>query len=111
METLVGFDSIINNPRFMQTSMILMLCNVTEFKEKLLQSPLQNYFPDYGGGFDVNSAKNYLLRRFMELNRAPLNLYHHFIDTSDVANLGLVFEDVRDKTLRDSEGALLVDAA
>jgi guanine nucleotide-binding protein subunit alpha len=95
----------------MQTSIILMLCNVTEFKEKLLQSPLQNYFPDYSGGFDVNSAKNYLLGRFMELNRAQLNLYHHFTDTSDAANLRLVFEDVRDKTLRDSEGALLVDAA
>jgi guanine nucleotide-binding protein subunit alpha len=111
MESLVIFDSIVNCERFMQTSMILMLCNVTAFKAKLLQSPLQNYFPDYTNGFDFNSAKNYLLRRFMELNRAGLNLYHHFIDTSDVANLGLIFEDVRDKTLRDSEGALLVDAA
>jgi guanine nucleotide-binding protein subunit alpha len=57
------------------------------------------------------AAKKYLLWRFMELNKAQLQLYHHFIDTSDAANLGLVFEDVRDKTRRDSEGALLVGTA
>lgn len=75
MESLVLFDSVVNSRWFMRTSIILFLNKVDLFRVKLPKSPLQNYFPDYSGGGDVNRAAKYLLWRFNQVNRAHLNLY------------------------------------
>ncbi len=39
------------------------------------QAPLENYFPEYTGGADVNKGAKYILWRFMQANRARLNVY------------------------------------
>lgn len=75
MESLVLFESVVNSRWFMRTSIILFLNKVDLFKGKLERSPLENYFPDYSGGNDVNRAAKYLLWRFNQVNRAHLNLY------------------------------------
>ncbi|KAB8337020.1 hypothetical protein FH972_021324 [Carpinus fangiana] len=75
MESLVLFDSVVNSRWFMRTSIILFLNKVDLFKKKLERSPLEDYFPDYSGGDDVNRAAKYLLWRFNQVNRAHLHLY------------------------------------
>ena len=42
---------------------------------RLRQVPLENYFPEYTGGSNVNKAPKYILWRFMQANRARLNVY------------------------------------
>lgn len=59
--TLLLFDSVVNSKRFMGSSVILLLTNVQHFPEKLTSSPLENSFPDYTGGNDVNKAAKYIL--------------------------------------------------
>jgi len=84
MESLVLFDSVVNSRWFMRTSVILFLNKVDLFKQKLERSPLQQYFPDYTGGNDVNRAAKYLLWRFNQVNRARLNLYPQYVHRAGV---------------------------
>jgi guanine nucleotide-binding protein subunit alpha len=54
---------------------MLFLNKVDIFKAKIPLSPLENYFPDYGGGDDPNKAAKYILWRFLQCNRNKLNIY------------------------------------
>jgi len=106
MASLVLFDSVVNSRWFMRTDVILLLCNVAEFKAKLGRSPLQDYFPDYAGGNDVNRAARYLLSRFNQINRANLRLYPHLVELTDPTNIRLLFGTIREaiveRVLRDT---------
>lgn len=79
LESLVLFDSVVNSRWFVRTSIILFLNKVDLFKQKLERIPLNEYFPDYSGGDDVNRAAKYLLWRFNQVNRAHLNLYPQLV--------------------------------
>jgi guanine nucleotide-binding protein G(i) subunit alpha len=46
------------------------------FYSLIRQFPLENHFPEYTGGADVNKGSKYILWRFMRANsRARLNVY------------------------------------
>ncbi|OBT78646.1 hypothetical protein VF21_02237 [Pseudogymnoascus sp. 05NY08] len=83
MDSLLLFDSVINSHWFRRASIILLLCNVGRFKEKLLSKPLVDYFPDCPSGSTFNGSAKYILWRFNQLNRGNLNLYQHLCDPSD----------------------------
>lgn len=101
IESLELFDSVVNSRWFMNTSIILFLSNVPQFKRKLAYSPLSNYFPDYSGGNDVNRAAKYILWRFNQVNRAHLQLFPHLIiDPNDPWNIQLVLAAVKETILR-----------
>ncbi|EQL02137.1 hypothetical protein G6O67_000914 [Ophiocordyceps sinensis] len=102
MESLLLFDSVVNSRWFMRTSIILFLNKVDIFKQKLSRSPLNNYFPDYSGGNDVNKAAKYLLWRFNQVNRAHLNLYPHLTQATDTSNIRLVFAAVKETILNNA---------
>ncbi|ODA76235.1 hypothetical protein RJ55_08080 [Drechmeria coniospora] len=102
MESLLLFDSVVNSRWFMRTSIILFLNKVDILKQKLLRSPLGNYFPDYSGGNDVSKAAKYLLWRFNQVNRAHLNLYPHLTQATDTSNIRLVFAAVKETILNNA---------
>ncbi|KAI9846617.1 MAG: Guanine nucleotide-binding protein alpha-2 subunit [Sclerophora amabilis] len=102
MESLGLFESVVNSRWFMRTSIILFLNKVDLFKQKLGRSPLDNYFPDYSGGNDVNRAAKYLLWRFNQVNRAHLNLYPHLTQATDTSNIRLVFAAVKETILQNA---------
>jgi len=102
MESLVLFDSVVNSRWFMRTSIILLLCNVGLFRQKLGRSPLSNYFSDYCGGNDVNRASKYILWRFNQVNRAHLTVYPHITDDSDTSNIRLVFAAIKETILQNA---------
>lgn len=104
-ETLLLFDSVVNSRWFSRTSIILLLCNVGYFREKLKHKPLSNYFPDYSGGDDVNRASKYLLWRFSQVNRAHLNLYPHLCEPSDDSNMRIAWSAVKETFLHNAIGA------
>ena len=100
-ESLVLFESVINSRWFLRTSIILFLNKIDVFKAKLpkvfthlysfplppfydhylLQVPLDGFFPEYTGGTDVNKGAKYILWRFMQANRARLNVYPQFVNS------------------------------
>ncbi|KAI9671645.1 MAG: Guanine nucleotide-binding protein alpha-2 subunit [Alyxoria varia] len=102
MESLVLFDSVVNSRWFMRTSIVLFLNKVDLFRQKLERSPLQQYFPDYSGGNDINRAAKYLLWRFNQVNRAHLNLYPHLTQATDTSNIRLVFAAVKETILQNA---------
>ncbi|KAN0135855.1 heterotrimeric G-protein alpha subunit [Lactarius tabidus] len=93
------FESVIDSRWFVRTSVILFLTGLEEFKVKLLKVPLENYFPEYTGGADVNKAARYILWQFMQANRARLNVYSHITDVFDASSIRLVFVTVKETIL------------
>lgn len=96
-------------------SLPLLLARVNS----ILQVPLERYFPEYTGGSDVNKAAKYILWRFMQANRARLNVYpqcaplhsppHHFklkrtslTQATDTSNIRLVFAAVKETILQNA---------
>lgn len=75
LESLALFESIVNSRWFIHSSIMLFLNKVDIFKAKITAAPLENYFPDYGGGNDANKAAKYILWRFLQCNRNKLNIY------------------------------------
>jgi guanine nucleotide-binding protein subunit alpha len=103
-ESMDLFDSTVNSRWFMRSSVFLLLNNLDTFKRKLPRVPLENYFSDYIGGNDVKKAGEFILRRFTQLNRAHLNIYPHFIETTDKSKIRLVFESIEQMILKSNLG-------
>ncbi|KAK5781607.1 hypothetical protein RI543_000789 [Arxiozyma heterogenica] len=101
-ESLVLFDNIVNSRWFSRTSIVLFLNKIDLFAEKLKRKPLENYFPDYNGGDDINKATKYILWRFVQLNRANLNIYPHVTQATDTTNIKLVFAAIKETILENS---------
>ncbi|KAH9055392.1 G-protein alpha subunit [Lactarius vividus] len=101
-ESLVLFESVINSRWFLRTSIILFLNKIDVFKIKLPKVPLDEYFPEYTGGADVNKGAKYILWRFMQANRARLNVYPHITQATDTSNIRLVFVTVKETILQNA---------
>lgn len=105
-ESLVLYDNVVNSRWFSRASVVLFLNKIDLFAEKIRKVPLENYFPDYTGGQDINKAAKYILWRFVRLNRANLNIYPHVTQATDTSNIKLVFaaikETLLENTLKDS---------
>ncbi|AET41035.1 guanine nucleotide-binding protein subunit alpha Ecym_7187 [Eremothecium cymbalariae DBVPG len=101
-ESLILFDSVVNSRWFTRTSVVLFLNKIDAFAEKLQRVPLERYFPDYTGGPDINKAAKYILWRFVQLNRANLNIYPHVTQATDTSNIRLVFAAIKETILENS---------
>jgi len=101
-ESLVLFESVINSRWFLRTSIVLFLNKTDVFKAKLSKVPLENYFPEYTGGPDINKAAKYILWRFTQTNRARLNIYPHLTQATDTSNIRLVFAAVKETILQNA---------
>ncbi|KAJ7079391.1 heterotrimeric G-protein alpha subunit, GPA3-like protein [Mycena belliarum] len=98
-ESLMLFDSVINTPWFKNTSIILVLNKIDVFKTKLRKA---RYFPEYTGGDDISKATRFILWRFMQTNRAGLNVYAHLTQATDTSNIRRVFASVQENILRNT---------
>ncbi len=102
VESLNLFESVVNSMWFRRTSIILCLNKIDVFIDKLGRSPLENYFPDYVGGNDVNKAVKYILWRFKQLNRANLNPVPYVTQATDTKNIKLAFAVVKETILHNA---------
>ena len=73
------FESIVNCRWFLGKSVTLFLNKIDVFKAKLPNAPLEQYFPEYTGGPDINKAAKYIQWRLMQVNRAGLSLYPQWV--------------------------------
>lgn len=101
-ESLTLFDSVVNSRWFSRTSVVLFLNKIDVFASKLPYSPLENHFPDYNGGDNINKAVKYILWRFTQVNRSGLNIYPHVTQATDTSNIQLVFAAVKETILENS---------
>ena len=101
-ESLNLFESVVNSMWFRRTAVILCLNKIDVFIEKLPNSPMEKYFPDYVGGANVNKAVKYILWRFKQLNRANLNLVPYVAQATDTSNIKLAFAIVRETILHNN---------
>ncbi|KAF2020704.1 guanine nucleotide-binding protein-like protein alpha-3 subunit [Aaosphaeria arxii CBS 175.79] len=76
------FESWANSPKFFGASIVLLLNNFTRFREKLQHSPMQTFFEDYTPDDEdpETAARQYILKRFKELNRNRLSMYSFWVD-------------------------------
>jgi guanine nucleotide-binding protein subunit alpha len=88
------FRSATKSKWFAKSSIILFLNNVTKFREKILHSPLGNYFPDYPGDVSNTSAAEYIVQRFTKANEASLPMYVHWVDPGDPKTVKLLADTV-----------------
>ncbi|KAF1997408.1 guanine nucleotide-binding protein-like protein alpha-3 subunit [Amniculicola lignicola CBS 123094] len=81
LDDFATFESWANSPKFAGSSIILLLNNFTRFREKMQHSPLSTFFPEYQEGPDPEvSARQYILRRFKDVNRSRLSIYSFWVD-------------------------------
>jgi guanine nucleotide-binding protein subunit alpha len=81
LDDFATFESWANSPKFAGTSIVLLLNNFSRFREKLPHSPLSTFFGDYYPGPDPEtSARQYILKRFKDVNRNRLSIYSFWVD-------------------------------
>ncbi|KAL6950775.1 hypothetical protein ACO0QE_000056 [Hanseniaspora vineae] len=102
LESLALFDSVMNSRWFAKSSVVLFLNKVDLFAEKIKKVPLEDYFPDYTGGRDVNKAAKYILWRFVQLNKGNLSLYPHVTQATDTTNVELVFAAIKETIMENN---------
>lgn len=91
-ESIELFDSIVNSKWFVNTQVMLFLNKIDVFLEKLPQSPIRNYFPNYkGADSDAKASVKHILSLLKARNRSSLVLYPHITQATDSSNIELVF--------------------
>ncbi|KAJ1512026.1 guanine nucleotide-binding protein subunit alpha [Coelomomyces lativittatus] len=101
-EALTLFDSICNSRWFVKTSIILFLNKIDLFKDKILRSPVEKYFPEYTGGSEYESASRFFLEKFQLLNQSPeaKQVYAHFTCATDTSQIKFVMAAVNDIVIK-----------
>ncbi|OBZ91358.1 Guanine nucleotide-binding protein subunit alpha [Choanephora cucurbitarum] len=104
-ESFILFDSICNSKWFEATSLILFLNKTDLFREKIEEQhvELSETFPDYQGGSTYKEGCQYIMRRFLSLNKQPSKqVYTHFTCATDTQQIGFVMSATNDVILRDN---------
>jgi hypothetical protein len=103
-ESLDLFDTIVNYQWFEETSMILFLNKKDLLLEKLQNSPLVNYFPDYeGDATSVEDALNFFQDLFRKKPRNKEKaVYFHPTCATDTSQVEVVFSAVKDTVLNNN---------
>ncbi|KAH6084800.1 hypothetical protein HBI67_015470 [Parastagonospora nodorum] len=82
LEDFANFELWAASEKFANSSIILLLNNFTRFREKLPFSPLETFFSDYVPSEEdpETSARQYILKRFKDVNRNHLSIYSFWVD-------------------------------
>jgi guanine nucleotide-binding protein subunit alpha len=110
-EALTLFESICSSRWFTRTSIILFLNKIDLFAEKIYDVPIEDYFPDYELGPDVESGKEYFKERFESLlgdtEDEERQIFTHFTCATDTNQMKFVMESVlstiRMKSLKEAD--------
>lgn len=97
-ESLVLFNSICNSKWFKNTSIILFLNKIDLFREKIESGHLlSETFPDYQGPNTYEGTSDYLMYRFLDLNKSKnKQIYTHFTCATDTNQMEFVMATVND---------------
>ena len=98
------FESILNLPWFKKSSIILFLNKMDLFKEKLIEKPVRDYFPDYNGeDDDSTAASRFFAAKFKGLNRTEgREIYVHYTNATDTNLLKITMQSVQDTIIQNN---------
>ncbi len=94
------FESIVSSRWFQKTAIILFLNKMDLFEEKIYDVPIEDFFEDYEGGADIESAKEFFKMRFglmmPDENQDSDNqkLFVHYTMATDTQAMNKVMEAV-----------------
>uniref|UniRef100_A0A672UCW8 Guanine nucleotide-binding protein subunit alpha n=1 Tax=Strigops habroptila TaxID=2489341 RepID=A0A672UCW8_STRHB len=96
------FKTIITDPWFLNTSVILFLNKKDLLEEKIMYSHLISYFPEYTGPKqDVKAARHFVLKLYQDQNPDKEKvIYSHFTCATETENIHFVFAAVKDMILQ-----------
>ncbi|KJA13995.1 hypothetical protein HYPSUDRAFT_467608 [Hypholoma sublateritium FD-334 SS-4] len=100
-QSLALFETVVNSRWFARTPITLFLNKVDVLEQKLAKVPLEEYFPDYTGGADVDEAVKFIRTQFTQVNRAGGKVQTHLTQVTDTTSFKAVITEVQ-RTIRDS---------
>jgi len=102
-ESLKLFDEICNSHWFEKNNIILFLNKKDLFMKKLETKKLSDYFHDYTGPNNYESAIKFFTEKFLKLNKNPQRreIYTHVTCATDTKNVEFVFSAIKDMLLKD----------
>nr|XP_033812606.1 guanine nucleotide-binding protein subunit alpha-15 [Geotrypetes seraphini] len=110
-ESLALFAKILEFPRFEETPIILFLNKTDLLEEKIMDSDLVSYFPEFGGPKqDTEAAKKFFMEKYREIFlKSEINtsifsskrrmFYPHYTCATDTHNIRKVFNNVKESVL------------
>ncbi|XP_003742733.1 guanine nucleotide-binding protein subunit alpha-11 [Galendromus occidentalis] len=107
-ESLALFKLIISYKWFQNASMILFLNKKDLLEEKIANSHLADYFPEYTGPkADAYQARQFILDMFLAVNEGefgmkPRQIYSHFTCATDTNNIRFVFDSVKNTLIQNN---------
>lgn len=109
-EALLLFESIMSLTWFKKSSIILFLNKIDLFKEKLVEKPIKDYFPDYSGiDDDYHAGSEYFANKFRALNKtADREIYVHFTNATDTNLLKITMQSVQDTIIQTNLSILIL---
>eukprot|EP00301_Raphidiophrys_heterophryoidea_P020595 c523_g1_i1.p1 GENE.c523_g1_i1~~c523_g1_i1.p1 ORF type:complete len:350 (+),score=73.84 c523_g1_i1:83-1132(+) len=105
-EAINLFRDICNLNTFLKTSIILFLNKSDIFEAKILNhvADLSVLFPTYTAGDNVEKAIDFLVDRFLEVQREDIDreIYCHVTCATNKQNVSVIFEAVKDVVIKRS---------
>ncbi|RKL44949.1 hypothetical protein BFJ72_g3599 [Fusarium proliferatum] len=98
-EDLILFSSLANSRWFAQTPFFVILSNVAAFRNKILQSPLSKWLPQFEGGSNGDAALEFIKDRFRELAKPDQNIYIHVADIYSTEGVIAAIETMENRSL------------
>ncbi|KAF5651471.1 putative G alpha chain [Fusarium sp. NRRL 25303] len=98
-EDLILFSSLANSRWFAQTPFFVILSNISAFRNKILQSPLSKWFPQFEGGSDGDAELEFIKDRFRELAKHDQNMYIHATDIYSAEDVIAAIETMEHRSL------------
>ncbi|CAG9806756.1 unnamed protein product [Chironomus riparius] len=101
-ESMALFKTLITSNWFQESSVLLFLNKKDLLQEKIMNSHLDDYFPEfYGPRKDIIAARNFILQMFVNLNPdEDKTIYSHFTCATDTENMKFVSAAVKDTILQ-----------
>jgi len=100
-ESINVFESIVNDPQFDKTPVILFLNKMDLFLEKYKEVSLQKCFPEYAG-CTVEDAKEFIQDKFRTVIKHDKDMFFHFTVATDTSLMKSIWKDCKAIILRDS---------
>lgn len=101
VESLELFEDIVNSKWFEKTSVILFLNKKDLFEEKILQTPLEKFWPKFQGGGYEESCE-FVKGMFNERFKSQADFYIHLTCATDTNNVNVVFNVVTEIIIQKS---------
>ncbi|KAF8887875.1 G-protein alpha subunit-domain-containing protein, partial [Gymnopilus junonius] len=98
-ESLRVFEDTLAEQWLRHSQIILFFTKVDLLEEQLQTDPLENYFPDYNGGPDIDEAMNYFFWKFLRIGSISPGMQVEVYVTEPINTMRMtaIFEEVINK--------------